>query len=605
MAVITPYDNKIGVWMVHGKDVGEATIDDIGKTIQTYAPAINAFWVKTSDGSDWMSTYDSKPSMWIDGVGAVDKWVNTLQRYGIEFHAWCVPRGIDLDAEADKIIQVCQRPGVRSMVLDVEPYNGFWKGGKDKIRPFMLKIRSAIPGSFHIGMSVDARKSHYAEIFPAEWFPFVNSIHPQVYWPSFQNTPQKALGDAYDAWGQYGKPVIPVLYGFNCPTTEIDTARTLAITQYQAQGVSYWAFGHIDATHFVPINYSMQNKPIASPPGANGSPVQTGTPTTVNVGSPNYQDGVYDPAHASFGTYSGANGIGKYRPTDQGVANAWAIWNPKITTAGWYRIEAYVAARPRPAGNARYRIRGVKDRPDEHFVTVAQSAVSNGWVTVGTFYLESTRQNAGLVTLTDWTFELGREIIFDAIRWTPLTASTQSKMIDVPYRSQEDPDARRYRNDCGPACIAMYIDYVRQRRGQPPQPISINDLAAQTSLAQVDNGLTTSELVTLAARYNITLTQNSSLDINAIIEEVRNDRPPLMLIKYGALLERENQADQSGHFVIVVGYDPNYLYLNDPDWWNQPPYTREMGHNWRVPISQFRNAIQQASPPTHGLKLTV
>jgi len=606
MAIITPYDGKIGVWLVHGRDVGEETIDDVAQTILTFSPAINAVWVKTSDGSDWMSTYDSKPALWIDGPAAVDKWVNTLQKYGLEFHAWCVPRGLDIQAETQKIIQVCQRPGVRSMVLDVEPYNGFWAGGKQTVRPYMLAIRSALPGSFHIGMSVDSRRNHYAEIFPDEWYPFVNSIHPQVYWPDFQNTPAQALTEAYAAWGNYKKPIFPALSGYGTPPEQITQARTLAVNTYKAEGLSYWVFGQIGMQEFTAINVSTENKIQVPPPGGEGSPVQLGTPIVVRTSSPQYQDGVYDPNRASFGTYQGPNGIGKYRPTDQGVANAYAYWDPQIRTSGWYRVEAYVAGRPALTGNARYKLHGLRDRPDDYLISVAQSAAPNGWATIGTYFIDAGRTDPGLVFLNDWTFEQGREVIFDAVRWTPVTAQTLAQvMLEVPYRSQEDPDARKFRNDCGPACVAMYVDFVRQRRGQPALNVPINDISAKSTLTNKDDGLLTRELIPLAAAYNVTLTLTSTLDVSAIIDEVRANRPPLCLVSYGPLLGRQNQADRSGHFVIVTGFDSDNVYVNDPDWWNQGGYNRLMGKNWKIPMTQFRNAIALSPVPKQGLKLVL
>src|SRR5579859_3603121 len=242
MAIVTPYDGKIALWLVHGDDVGEASIDEVAQTILTYAPAVNAVWVKTNDGADWMSKYDTKPALWIDGPGAIDRWVTTLQRYGIEFHAWCVPLGQNVNAETNIILQVCQRPGVRSMIFDVEPYNGFWTGGKDGIRPYMLAIRSQLPGTFHLGLSVDPRAPHYDQIYPQEWYPFVNSVHPQVYWPDFSVSPQDALNETYSTWTKFGRPIIPVLSGFNTDPGLINTARNLAVTQYHAPGLSWWAF---------------------------------------------------------------------------------------------------------------------------------------------------------------------------------------------------------------------------------------------------------------------------------------------------------------------------------------------------------------------------
>ena len=31
-------------------------------------------------------------------------------------------------------------------------------------------------------------------------------------------------------------------------------------------------------------------------------------------------------------------------------------------------------------------------------------------------------------------------------------------LLDIPYKSQSDPDAAISRNDCGPACLAMLLN---------------------------------------------------------------------------------------------------------------------------------------------------
>src|SRR5258706_11305053 len=203
MTIITPYDNKIAVWVHKGQTVAEATIDQLAQNLRRYAPAVNQVFVKTSDAGDWMVRFDNKAAMSIDGPAAISRWVTTLQKYGLEFHAWCVPRGLDIDAEANVILQACKVPGVRSMILDVEPNANFNTAGRASVRPLMTKIRSQLPGAFHIGMAVDPRSPHYSTIFADEWFPFVNSVHLQLYWVTFGVTPDVALANGYRTWGAY------------------------------------------------------------------------------------------------------------------------------------------------------------------------------------------------------------------------------------------------------------------------------------------------------------------------------------------------------------------------------------------------------------------
>ena len=58
----------------------------------------------------------------------------------------CPQRYTHVEAETNIIIQACTRPGVKSLILDVEPYDGFWAGrSATGIRPYMTRIRRAIP----------------------------------------------------------------------------------------------------------------------------------------------------------------------------------------------------------------------------------------------------------------------------------------------------------------------------------------------------------------------------------------------------------------------------------------------------------------------------
>src|SRR5688572_10805863 len=114
----TPYDNRVALWHWKGSAVAQTSIDDLARYIKTNMPAVSAVLVKTSDGTQWQGMYDASP-LHINGTDSVDRWVETLARYGLEFHAWAVPKGVTPAAEAEKIIQVCQRPGVKSMLLDV------------------------------------------------------------------------------------------------------------------------------------------------------------------------------------------------------------------------------------------------------------------------------------------------------------------------------------------------------------------------------------------------------------------------------------------------------------------------------------------------------
>lgn len=414
----TPYDGKIGLWHWKGDVLPENTIEDVVRNIKAVAPHVTQLWVKISDatardGAQWQGFWDTKRALAIDGPDSIDRWVQVLTRYGMEFHAWCVPKGTHVDGETNIIIAACKRVGVKSLILDVEPYDGFWEGGAAGVRPYMTKIRRALPGSFHIGMSVDPRKHHYASIFPQEWFPFVNSIHPQDYWATFRRTPEDVLRETYEVWGSYGKPIIPVLDADADPN-DMNTAITLATKRHGARGLSWWRLGTI-----TPAGWKAINQPIT--PGSTPPPV----PPPDFIG----QEQVIRPGDAGFasGTYTNQNEFQQfqntwgwqtyYKGTEAQTSKVWARWTPQIKESSKYEIAVFVPGRHSDTKNARFKINGIKGAVGEIVVNVDQFRHSNNWVTLGVFELDKATSGAGTVFLNDLTGEAGKEIAFDALRY--------------------------------------------------------------------------------------------------------------------------------------------------------------------------------------------
>lgn len=432
MAIITPYDNKIALWYHKGQNVAERSIEELAANIRRYSPACSQVFVKTTDGSDWMARYDRKTEMAITGPEAIARWAEILQNYGLEFHAWCVPRGLNIEGESRVIIETCKVPGVRSMILDVEPYQGFYQGGRQTVRPLMTRIRTALPGALHIGMTVDPRPQHYNSIFPEEWFPFVNSVHLQLYWKIFGSTPETTLQSGFRTWSRFNRPLFAVLDANGVNAAELDRGRALALNTYRSPGVSFWVLGQLDAAELAATNKAVAGYVPEPIPGADGRPVTYGAPIILSPGSPGYVDGTYPDAEpgAGFINYSGYLGApAKYHPTNDHVANSWASWNPQIRRSGWYTIEVFVPNLHATSGKARYKLHGVRGEPSEVILTVPQALYNNEWANLGTFYLDAASQQPGVIFLNDWTFEPGLEMTFDAIRWRPILTESRLEVI--------------------------------------------------------------------------------------------------------------------------------------------------------------------------------
>src|SRR5260221_942477 len=169
------------------------------------------------------------------------------------------------------------------------------------------------------------------------------------------------------------------------------------------------------------------------------------------------------------------------------------------------------------------------------------------------------------------------------------------RIIDVAYRSQEDPDARRFSNDNGPACVAIFIEWFSGKT------LRIVDLLAETTLVNNYSGLTTTHVVKLANKHGVPLRVVSATLPN-VLAEIDAGHPALILINYGAIPERQNQADKFGHYVIVIGYDERGIYFNDPDFWGD---NRSLGAKLKVSFAEFITAMPIEPIPNSGAFLTI
>jgi hypothetical protein len=427
----TPYDGKVAIWYVYGGMIGETTIDEVVGTLKSHAPAVSAVFVKVTDGTDWMGTFESssKRDLAINGPSDIQRWIAKLASQNLEFHAWALPKGVNPEAEANLMLQVCQLPGVKSLILDVEAGTGFFRGGREAIRPLMTRLRGGLPGAFHIGLSVDPRPAHHDEIFPDEWFPFVNSVHPQVYWGEFSQTPDVALQSAYATWSNYGRPIIPVLQGYNVSQSSMDSARKLAVRTYNATGISWYTFGAIGPTGFPAVNVSIADADKTTTGEGDQAPVEFtgryGTEIVVTPDSPAYRDGTYDNSPAPFQTFrNNAGWTTKYVPTRVDSSTVWARWDPQLPTGGFWEVSAFVASQHATTTSARFKIHGIVGGVSDYAAPIAEIPIDDLWVSLGIYNFQSGDTTAGVIFLNDLTGENNREIAFDAIRWR--------QVLDIP-----------------------------------------------------------------------------------------------------------------------------------------------------------------------------
>jgi hypothetical protein len=250
--------------------------------------------VKTHDGTDWMSTYDTSPDA-ITGAARVATVAQYFESHNVPFHAWCVPKGVDPLKEAAMANDVLNA-GARSLVLDVEGSSGFWVGSPDDAQRYGDELRRLSPYG-RVDLSIDPRPWRINMVPMTQFVGMTDAIWPQLYWDTF-NTPGNA--DGYTSSG-YPPPANTITPEFLLDTTQAVLAPynrdIIPVGQGAAEDpttwprfahhawdlkwfmVSDWRFG-VTATQI--LQYLSTNPPGPEPK----APPATATPTASSTASP-------------------------------------------------------------------------------------------------------------------------------------------------------------------------------------------------------------------------------------------------------------------------------------------------------------------------------
>jgi uncharacterized protein YvpB len=149
---------------------------------------------------------------------------------------------------------------------------------------------------------------------------------------------------------------------------------------------------------------------------------------------------------------------------------------------------------------------------------------------------------------------------------------SMSRILDVPYRSQWDEDANKSTTDCGPACLAMVLNYYDIH-------LSINQLFTATGV-RPGRYVGFGQLQRVAQDYGLAFTYSVNRKLDDLKRYIDEGKPSIALVKYSFWSQIEprisTQDSFTGpHFVVVVGYGDGNIYVNDPNYW---PPRREEGY---------------------------
>ncbi len=250
--------------------------------------------LKTHNGTRWMGDWD-KSSQAVTGPAQVQNLANYFEKNGVPFHTYCVLNGLDPMTEAQMCAQVIGA-GARSIVIDLEPWAGYWAGTPQTAAAFAQEFRRQQPNGV-VSLCVEPRPWVMPRIPMAEFASIAQIIAPMIYWETFATSenvssfkaagfdpgqrgicPEFLLDVSSSMFSRYGLPIQPVGQG----DSTLD-AWVHFLTRAYALGmgcVSAWRYG-VTNTDVWPLLK-------ANPPG---SQIVAPTPTAAPTVAPKFKIG--------------------------------------------------------------------------------------------------------------------------------------------------------------------------------------------------------------------------------------------------------------------------------------------------------------------------
>jgi hypothetical protein len=172
---------------------------------------------------------------------------------------------------------------------------------------------------------------------------------------------------------------------------------------------------------------------------------------------------------------------------------------------------------------------------------------------------------------------------------------TPSISVKVPYHSQWENGAGAFRNDCGPACVKMLLDYKQCL----PLP-TIDRISSAAGLISTKTGTTGSDLARAASQFGLLLEAVRGWTLDQFAAYL----PAIILVHYGSVPNRIDNNYTTGHWLVIVGVSVDTVVFHDPDWWE--PRLSE-GANRILQRAVFAKAVQDCAidgnPVGYGLVL--
>lgn len=132
--------------------------------------------------------------------------------------------------------------------------------------------------------------------------------------------------------------------------------------------------------------------------------------------------------------------------------------------------------------------------------------------------------------------------------------------LNIPYRSQWDPDAKDHFADCGPTSLCMMLNAL----GDPINPDQMYQYIGERGASEYTSF---SDLMRAGKSRGLTLTPTNFVPQRALDElkaKIDAGFPFIALVNYAFWDAIAKNNFKGSHFVLVSGYDDGNIFVHDP-----------------------------------------
>ncbi|GAB4554671.1 MAG: hypothetical protein OHK0023_25100 [Anaerolineae bacterium] len=273
----SPFTNQVGIVHIAGEPIPDTAHASVARRIAEAAPNVGVLILRGSAGAAWLGG----GSLGVSNTGDLSRWAEALSPYRIRLHHWHELHGLNFTGEISLLTQIALAPGVRSLILDLNPAT-LRLTTSGSVREFMLALRRALPATINIGLSFDGRPEVFSQLPLREFIPFTESWHPRINYRDWNVRPSAAISQMLSVLRPFRRP-LNVMAQFGSALDMREAARAALEPELGAGGIAFARLSQADGTALAAVRGAIMPYLAGYPPLPSFGTVRARVPVNIRT----------------------------------------------------------------------------------------------------------------------------------------------------------------------------------------------------------------------------------------------------------------------------------------------------------------------------------